>query len=219
MKHFQIYANRHLSRETKAFYHVRYTGWKNQGNPDFLNVLKNTFNDLSEAKLRSAVKELHDTLREDLPQILEVLGFNSLVVCVVPRAKAENAYYQNQLLFRATVQMVIRQMPGFVDGTGYIRRHTSTRTTHFRKPIPNYVNDGPQPYPGITKDTCEISPHVKGNDVLLIDDIYTPGVNIDEDAINTLLNAGAGTVTFYAVGRVIPDYLTQVATLIEKRSP
>lgn len=38
--------------------------------------------------------------------------------------------------------------------------------------------------------------------VLLVDDIYTPNVNIDEDAINALLNAGAHTVAFYAVGKV-----------------
>ncbi len=37
---------------------------------------------------------------------------------------------------------------------------------------------------------------------MLVDDIYTPSVNVDEDAINALLNAGACTVTFYAVGKV-----------------
>jgi hypothetical protein len=178
-----------------------------EGNPDYLNDLKNTYDDSPEYTLKSAQQKLHNTLREDLPQILRLLGFDPLVVCVVPRAKAENEYSPNQQLFRSTVQMVIRQMPGFVDGTGYIRRHTTTRTTHFRKPIPNYVNAGPQPYPGITRDTCEISPHVKGKHVLLIDDIYTPGVNIDEDAINALFNAGAGTVTFYAVGRVVREYI------------
>lgn len=57
-------------------------------------------------------------------------------------------------------------------------------------------------FPGITKATCHISPHVKDQDVLLIDDIYTPGVNIDEDAIQALLDAGAKSVTFYAIGRV-----------------
>ncbi len=50
--------------------------------------------------------------------------------------------------------------------------------------------------------TCEISPNVKEKDILLIDDIYTPGVNIDEDAVNALLKMGARTVTFYSVGKV-----------------
>jgi len=100
------------------------------------------------------------------------------------------------------VQTVISQILGFVDGTSYLRRHTSTKTTHLRRPIPNYTNDGLEPYPGITEETCEISPNVRGKDILLIDDIYTPGINIDEDAINALFKAGARTVTFYAVGKV-----------------
>lgn len=206
MNNFQIKANDYLSRHVKAFYHVPYTGWGKPGNPNFLNDLKNTYNSFSEDKLRSAAQELQNALGDDLPQIFKSLGFNELVVCVVPRAKAENAYCPNQQLFRATVQKAIRQARGFVDGTRYIRRHTNTRTTHLPKSTPNYTNDGREPYPGITKETCEISPNVKGKDILLIDDIYTPGVNIDEDAINTLFAVGARTVTFYAVGRVYREY-------------
>lgn len=90
---------------------------------------------------------------------------------------------------------------GIIDGTGYIQRHTNTKTTHLRKPIANYDNDGPLPYPGITEQTCTISLDVKFKHILLIDDIYTHGVNIDEDAINALLKFGARSVTFYAVGK------------------
>lgn len=179
-----------------------YTRMGNTGNPDYLNGLKNTFNNFSEAKLRSDVKDLHNTLLEDLPQVSQLLRVNPIVVCVVPRAKAENAYHRNQQLFRSTVQEVIRLVHGFVDGTSYLHRHTNTKTTHLRNPVPNYTNDGPEPYPGITEQTCDISTDVVGKNILLIDDIYTPGVNIDEDAINALLNAGAKTVTFYAVGKV-----------------
>lgn len=207
MNQFQIAKNRYLSRPVKAFYHVPYTGMGKKGNPDFLNDLKNTYGNYSEDKLRRAGEELQGTLREDLPQIFQLLGFDSLVVCVVPRAKAENEYYPNQQLFRKTVQMVIQRMRGFVDGTDYIRRHTNTKTTHLPNSTPNYTNDGRDPYPGITEETCEISPHVKCKDILLIDDIYTPGVNIDEDAINALFNVGAGTVTFYAVSRVVREYI------------
>jgi hypothetical protein len=174
----------------------------NPGNPNYLNDLKNTYNSFSADKLRSAVRELQSVLVTDLPQIYQSLGLDVIVVCVVPRAKAENAYNANQQLFRATIQKTIQQIPGFIDGTSYIRRHTSTKTTHLRNPIPNYTNDGPEPYPGITEQTCEITPNVRENYILLIDDIYTPSVNIDEDAINTLLNMGARTVTFYAVGKV-----------------
>ncbi len=202
MNQFQINANSYLSRDIRAFFHVPYTRMRNAGNPDYLNDLKNTFNDFSVAKLQSAVQDLRNTLQEDLAQISNSLGINPLAVCVVPRAKVENAYHRNQQLFRATVQEVIRLVPNFVDGTSYLLRHTNTKTTHLRNPVHNYINDGPEPYPGITEQTCDISTDVAGKDILLIDDIYTPSVNIDEDAINALLNAGAKSVMFYAVGKV-----------------
>ncbi|MCO6450524.1 MAG: hypothetical protein J5I90_07010 [Caldilineales bacterium] len=202
MYRFQINANNYLSKQTTAFFHVPYTRMGNPGNPDYLNNLKNTFNNFSEDKLLAAVQDLHNTLLEDLSQISKLQRINPIVVCVVPRAKAENAYHRNQQLFRATVQDVIRLVHGFVDGTSYLRRHTNTKTTHLRNPVSNYINDGPEPYPGITEQTCDISTDVAGKNILLIDDIYTPGVNIDEDAINALYNAGSKTVTFYAVGKV-----------------
>jgi predicted amidophosphoribosyltransferase len=202
MNQYIINSNNYLSSNTKAFFHVPYTRMGSPGNPDYLNDLKNTFNSFPETKLRSAVQELQNALREDLPQILDFLRLNALVVCVVPRAKSENSYGANQKLFCTTVQTVVRQLPGFVDGTSYLRRHTNTKTTHLRKEVPNYTNDGPEPYQGITAQTCDISPQVKDKNILLIDDIYTPGVNIDEDAIQTLRQAGANNVTFYSVGKV-----------------
>lgn len=202
MNQFKINTNNYLSTPTKAFFHVPYTRMGNSGNPDYLNHLKNTFNDFPENKLELAVKNLYSVLCEDLLQISQSLGFIPIVVCVVPRAKSENTYHANQQLFRTTVKTVIRNIPSLVDGTNYLSRHTNTKTTHLRKEIFSYTNDGSEPFPGITENTCKISPHVRSKDILLIDDIYTPGVNIDEDAINALLKAGAKTVMFYAVGKV-----------------
>jgi hypothetical protein len=202
MNQFQINANNYLYRPTTAFFHVPYTGMGKSGNPDYLNHLKNTFNSFSSNVLQSAVQELRRVLCEDLFQISKLPGFSSMVVCVVPRSKSENTYHANQQLFLTTVQAVIAQIPGFIDGTNYLCRHTNTKTTHLRREVKNYNNDGLEPYPGITGQTCNISPHVRGRDILLVDDIYTPGVNIDEDAINALLIAGARSVTFYAVGKV-----------------
>jgi len=201
MHRFQILANDYLSVNVDAFYHIEYTGMGNLGNPDYLNTLKNTFNDFSEYRLNSAVQELETALREDIPQVRSILCLNNITVCVVPRAKAENSYHPNQQLFRTTVQKVIKE-EGFIDGTHYILRHTNTKTTHLRRTIAGYTNDGPDPYPGITQDTCTISPNIKGMNILLVDDIYTPGVNIDEDCISALLKIGASSVTFYAVGKV-----------------
>lgn len=205
MNKFTISANSYLSKNVTAFFNVPYTGMGNPGNPgnpNYLNNLKNTFNDFSQETLQSAVQELKTTLQADLPQVLGTLDYKEMVVCVVPRAKSEESYHANQQLFRSTVRAVVVEMPGFVDGTNYLRRHTDTKTTHLRNPVPNYTNNGPAPYPGILEKTCDISTDVAGKDILLIDDIYTPSVNIDEDAISSLLKSRASSVTFYAVGKV-----------------
>jgi len=58
------------------------------------------------------------------------------------------------------------------------------------------------PYVGITKETCSIYPEkIINQNVLLIDDIYTKGVNIDEDCIQALYDNGAANVVFYSIGK------------------
>ena len=42
---------------------------------------------------------------------------------------------------------------------------------------------------------------VKGKVVILVDDIYTPKVNIDEDCAQALLDEGAKRVILYVIGR------------------
>ena len=95
-------------------------------------------------------------------------------------------------------------MTGCINGVDYLLRHTNTRTTHLR--YENKENDGLTPAqhgPGITVDTCHISPNVKNKDIILIDDLYTKTVNIDEDAIQALLDKGAKSVVFYSIGKTI----------------
>jgi hypothetical protein len=203
MHQFQIQANEYLQSPTRGYYHLSYVGYGNLGNPDYINDLKNTFNNEYAEKLSAAQNSLLAVLRADIPALYAQLGHTELTVCVVPRAKAEHEYHQNQLLFRSVVSHFVHGFKGTVDGTRYIQRHTNTKTTHLRKEIPNFVNDGPQPYPGITAQTCTISPQIANTHVLLIDDIYTYRVNIDEDAISALLKAGAQSVTFYAVGKTV----------------
>ena len=201
MNEFEIPANQYLHKNTRAFYCVPYVRMGNPGNPDYLNTLKNTFNKFEASKLNPAAQELKSVLLKDFPLILQSLRLKTIMVFVVPRAKAEESYHANQLLFKSTVCSVVGQLHGFEDGTSHMRRHSNTKTTHLKKPMKNYDNDGPEPYPGITTQTCDISVNVKGRDILLVDDIYTPAVNIDEDAIEALINAGAHSVTFYAVGK------------------
>ncbi|MDR0663970.1 MAG: hypothetical protein LBF86_00370 [Helicobacteraceae bacterium] len=198
MREFTIQENRYLSRDITAFYHSEYVGYKKLGNPDYINTLKNTF-EAPAHSLQAAVKELEKVLLEDLPQVYKLLKLKSPTICVVPRAKVN--YRPDQLLFKSTVRAVIKKLDYFRDGANYIVRRIDTKTTHLKN-VDNIDNDGPTPYPGITTETCAISSNaIKGKDILLIDDIYTKTINIDEDAIQALLDNGAKSVAFYAVGR------------------
>ena len=201
MNEFTINPNNFLSKRIQAFYHTDYLGYRKPGNPDYINTLKNTYNDFSCRKLYPAVRELSHVLHEDLLSILRRTKYNLLLVCVVPRAKA--SYEPNQLLFKTTVRNALDQFDGLNDGIDSILRHTNTKTTHLGSNTPNYHNDDDMPYPGITIRTCNIANDVNGRDILLIDDIYTSNINIDEDAIQALFDCGARSVIFYAVGKTI----------------
>lgn len=194
--------NNFLHQDIQAFYHADYVGHKNPGNPDYINDLKNTYDDFKQEKLTAASQKLREALSNDFPNVLIKLGLPSIVACVVPRAKTQ--YSANQLLFKATVKAVVNTLRSFSDGTEYIQRHRNTRTTHLKNEIPNYNNDGSYPYPGITQSTCIISEELRDKDVLLIDDLYTYSVKIDEDAIQALINTGVKSVCFYSIGRTVP---------------
>ena len=193
-----------IKQPIHAFYHADYASsgqWKVQGTIE--NLIWTLKNDVSPfpAYLSTATQQLRNILTEDLPQILSRRRKSSLVICVVPRAKEISFYRQNQLLFKAVVSDVANNLYGFSDGTNYIVRHTNTRTTHLDKSGDG--GNGDLPYPSITKNTCTISNEVKGKDILLIDDLYTKSINIDEDAIQALLDNGANSVILYTVGKTV----------------
>ena len=196
-----------LTKKVQAYYHDDYHG----GNPELrdttgtveniITTLKNQFKDKSKEVLIQAGKNMIAILNKDLPQILRATGLEELVVCAIPRSKAENTYTNVQLLFKKAIEGSVKDLDKFIDGTDYIVRHSDTRTTHMDKS--GYGGEGNLPYPGITKDTCTISDKVRGKDVLLIDDLYTASVNIDEDAIQALFDNGARSVIFYSLGKTI----------------
>lgn len=191
-----------------AYYHSDYQSGNSERRQtigtveNIITTLKNQFKDKSKDMLIKAGNSLIQILKTDLPQILVKTGKNNLTVCVVPRSKAESTYSPNQLVFKLAVKIAIDKLNGFIDGTTYIVRHTNTRTTHLDRS--GYGGDGDLPYPGITKNTCTISANVRGKDILLIDDLYTETVNIDEDAIQALLDNGANSVVFYSLGKTAP---------------
>ncbi|MDR2511150.1 MAG: phosphoribosyltransferase [Bacteroidales bacterium] len=206
MEHFTIQANEYLNRAIQAFYHADYEGggkWKVAGTiENMICTLKNDIMPYPDNVLQVAVNQLQVILRGDLPQIIRRTGLNNLTVCVIPRAKAETHYRTDQLLLKSTIRETVQSLNCFSNGIPYIVRHTDTKTTHLSRGISG-GGSGNSPYPGITKDTCTISENVRGKDILLIDDLYTRSVNIDEDAIQALLNKGAKSVVFYSVGKTV----------------
>jgi hypothetical protein len=206
MNRFTIEPNDCLTQNIPAFYHSDYCGggqWQIQGTiENIICTLKNDITPYANNVLQNASQQLSTILLTDLPQIVQLTRKTNLTVCVIPRAKVN--YSPNQLLFRKTISDVINQLNGFTNGTNYIVRHTDTKTTHRARG--GYGGNGNMPYPNITNDTCSISVEVIGKDILLIDDLYTKTVNIDEDAIQALLSKGANSVVFYAVGRTLFRY-------------
>lgn len=210
---FIINKNNFLSKNIIGYYNLFYTGYGNPNNPDFLNTLKNTYDNTSFYDLQKAGDKVVGILLDDIPTIMTDNNLRSCTCICIPRAKALNTYTDSQLFFRDAVSIASSKLSGVMDGSNIIERHTNTFTTHFAKTTnPSRIaktglttikidgNDGSIPYPGITKDTCNIDENrVKGKDIILIDDIYTIGANIDEDGIQALLDAGANNVIFYAI--------------------
>jgi hypothetical protein len=85
MYKFTIVANNFLLKDIQAFYRSEYVGHRNPGNPNYINTLKNTYGNLSTTELNSAVQELENALREDLPQIFQLLQLNTLICKKSPR--------------------------------------------------------------------------------------------------------------------------------------
>ena len=194
-----------LLRDTIAYYHSDYSGggnWRINGTVEnLICTLKNDIKPYTSVILQEARQRLGSILKADLPIILRDCGKDSLRVCVIPRAKREKSYRPDQLYLRRTIQEVVCDLPGFENGTHDIIRHTDTVTTHRAKS--GYGGSGARPYVGITKDTCTISEEVINKDILLIDDLYTKSVNIDEDCIQALYDKGARNVFFYSIGKTL----------------
>ena len=206
MNQYTIQKNEFLDTDIKAYFNTYYVGYKKPDNPDFLNELKNTFDKTPPAQLNEAATSVYKKFVEDIPQIIRENNFNECVLVGVPRSKAHSSYSTNQLLFNETIKKSYCDISKEVsfckiwDGSNAIIRLKNTKTTHIRKEVNGFNNDGDKPYPGITKNTCKISEELKGKNIILIDDIYTRGVNIDEDCIQALLNVGAEKVVFYSIG-------------------
>ncbi len=230
LRKFSLYeetlaSNGYLSRPTTFHWNFPYYSyWSNSPrHPKFLNYLKNDYNSSDENLLKIATNTAIIVLRMTLETLS--LMYPSAVVCAVPRSKVMSAYTEAQLLFYCALAGALYDVPGLENGVAVIRpwrtyRHDpnlvrfdnnvevdfgcsvikrceSTPPTHM-----SHKQGLGRVERGITKATCEINAEaIKGKTVILVDDIYTKTVNIDEDAIEALYEAGAERVIFYAVGK------------------
>lgn len=196
---FIIEKNEYLQQDITAYHHCLYIGFKQPDNPDFLNHLKNTFNNTDRIVLNEAANTVVNILTQEIPKMISLEGLSDCILVCVPRSKAFPRYYPEQLIFRKAVSYVARAL-NITDGVDYIKRTQDTLTTHLKNA--SMPNSGSEPYPGITRETCYIDKEkIKNKTIILIDDIYTKTINIDEDCIQALLDAGAKNVIFYAVAR------------------
>lgn len=212
MKQYVISNNEYLKQYVLGYFNTDYLRYGQSGNPDYLNILKNTYNSCDNKALMDAYNNVKNIVYNDILEIFIILGQpKKFKVCVVPRSKAY--FVETQLYFKKAIKDAVIEIQKkyfndkidtkySIDGTEYITRHTNTKTTHIKNPK-NFINDGDEPYPGITNKTCHISGEVSGNHILLIDDIYTKSVNIDEDAIQALFDKGATGVTFYSIAKTV----------------
>ncbi len=198
MKKFTIKANKYLSQDIQGYYHDDYIGYQKQGNPDYINHLKNMTKQHDEIELVKDFIAVADRFSRDLKIILENKDLTNAIICTIPRSKKDSCYSQSQLMFRKAISS-IADSENVENGTTAIKRIKDTKTTHNWR-LEN--NTGDDPYVGITKDTCEICQNkINGRNVVLVDDIYTEGVYVAEDCIQTLLNLGAKSVTLYVLAK------------------
>ena len=181
------------------FYETGLSQYKNTGRIEHVIwTLKNDVNPFP-SNLVNAGSLIYNVFRRDLVRIPR--AENRMLVCMVPRAKKMTEYRPDQLHFRQMLNKALNTMSCFDNGIDCITRIVNTRTTHDR--FSNPIGQGPSPHAGITLKTCQISENIRGRDILLVDDVYTPSINIDEDCIQALLDSGAKSVTFYAVAKTI----------------
>lgn len=185
-----------LDRDVDLFFHAHYYGFYSSENTlKYINYLKNDrrgFDNLiSQSEDKAAM-----VLAADLSELVELYG--PLTVCGIPRSKRENAYPPEKMGLKRAVRKAIAMNPLLSDGMDYIVRYANTRCTHLG--YSGGGGDGEGPRPGLMRDTCHLSSAIAGKSIVLVDDIYTTGVGIDEDGVQALFDAGAKSVVMYTFG-------------------
>lgn len=200
-------ANRFLKKDSTAYFHDYYIPPKNGGGQltDLILAIKSHGTE--------AVKQvISEIIKDDLEKIInenDIYLKERPTVIAVPRSKPDTFWQSHELQFRPTISMGLKKtkfsvkgsdIKWIIDGTQYLTRTEATQTTH-KAHLNDTTDIGAAPYPGITKDTCQLVGDISNKNIILIDDIYTDGVGIDEDCMQFLLDNGAADVILYTLGK------------------
>lgn len=199
-----------LSPSVDAYTSCTYTGYRNPDNPGFINTLKNDKNEepcdifldfgipsVFQVALSVAYK-LHSEIA--LPGIMRDKGWTDAVVCHVPRAKCFKHYTRRQLHLFDALRWAIEEVNSSTsykieDGIDYLWRRRNRPTSHAH--TANSPNENWLFF--LDKESMVIDPNLsyeeslgintealRGKKVILVDDIYTQGVSIDEMTISEI---------------------------------
>lgn len=204
LKYYTLDLNSFLHKEIEAFYSYEYIKLNSDNANNFsgmvsddIRTLKNTFNKEIDNIMLSAKDSIRTISTTDIKAIINKKNIIDPVIVCVPRSKA--SFSDQQLLFQKAISEAVKNI-GAVDGSRYIKRIIDTKTTHLiRTKKGDIGGNGDLPYPGITKKTCHLCGSVRGRNIILVDDIYTKTVNIDEDCCQFLLDNGANSVMLYTI--------------------
>ncbi len=196
MLHGKIGNDVFLDRDVDLYFHAHYYGFSSTENTiKYINYLKNdrrTFDD----RIATSEEKAAMVLAVDLSELVNLYG--PLTVCGIPRSKREDVYPSEKMGLKRAIRKAIAMNPLLSDGMDYIVRHTNTLCTH--RSYWGYGGDGEGPRPGLIRDTCHLSSEIAGKNIVLVDDIYTADVGIDEDGVQALFDAGAKSVIMYTFG-------------------
>ncbi|MBO4288119.1 MAG: amidophosphoribosyltransferase [Kiritimatiellae bacterium] len=196
MLHGKIGKDVFLSREVDLYFHDLYHGFGSPKNTlAYVNYLKNDLR-YYDAQVSQSEDKAAMVLAADLEKLVGLYG--PLTVCGVPRSKREDTYPFEKTGLKRAIRKAIAMNVDLSDGLDYVVRYTNTLCTH--RSYWGHGGDGEGPRPGLLRDTCHLSSDIAGKDIVLVDDIYTANVGIDEDAVQALLDAGAKSVVLYAFG-------------------
>lgn len=196
MLHGKIGKDAFLDRDVDLYFHAPYYGFSSSENTlRYINYLKNDRRDFDKL-IAQCEDRAASVLAADFAELVGIYG--PLTVCGIPRSKRESVYPPEKMGLKRAIRKAIAMNSNLSDGMDYIVRHTNTLCTH--RSYWGYGGDGEGPRPGLIRATCHLSSEIAGKNIVLVDDIYTAGVGIDEDGVQALLDSGAKSVIMYTFG-------------------